>query len=87
MPRGRASSLCIPHLVDHALVPASVQDCASRLSAAGYLADEGIATAVHLALALDKPLLVEGAPGVAKTAIAPALSTMLGRRLIRAAML
>ena len=61
----------------------AIQGCAERLAAAGYLPDEGTATAVHLALALGKPLLVEGAPGVGKTAIAHAAARMLGRRLIR----
>jgi MoxR-like ATPase len=49
----------------------------------GYLADEGLLTAVHLALRLGRPLLLEGAPGVGKTALAPVLSRVLGRELIR----
>jgi MoxR-like ATPase len=53
------------------------------LEAAGYLADEGLATAVQLATALQKPLLLEGEPGVGKTEIARALSAALGRDLIR----
>ena len=53
------------------------------LRAAQYLADEGLATAAYLALALGKPLLLEGAPGVGKTEAAKALSAVLGRDLIR----
>jgi len=56
---------------------------AAVLEEAGYLADEGLATAVQLATALQKPLLLEGEPGVGKTEIARALSTALGRDLIR----
>jgi MoxR-like ATPase len=53
------------------------------LLAAFYLADSGLATAAYLALALGKPLLLEGAPGVGKTEAAKALSGVLGRDLIR----
>ena len=44
------------------------------LRAAYYLADEGLATAAYLALALGKPLLLEGAPGVGKTEAAKAIA-------------
>ena len=53
------------------------------LEAAQYLSDDGLSTAAYLALALGKPLLLEGAPGVGKTEAAKALSSVLGRRLIR----
>jgi MoxR-like ATPase len=56
---------------------------ASALRAAFYLADDGLATAAYLALALGKPLLLEGFAGVGKTEAAKALAGVLGRDLIR----
>jgi MoxR-like ATPase len=53
------------------------------LVAAQYLADEGLATAAYLALALGKPLLLEGAPGVGKTEAAKALGAVLTRQVVR----
>jgi MoxR-like ATPase len=49
----------------------------------GYIASDGIATAVFLAQALSKPILVEGPPGVGKTELATATSALLGKPLIR----
>lgn len=58
-------------------------DLPARLEAAGYVADETVLTALRLALALDRPLLLEGEAGVGKTAVATALAAALGARLIR----
>ena len=54
---------------------ASVEDLAARLDAADYLADEGLATAMFLALNLPQPLLLEGEAGVGKTEAARALAS------------
>jgi MoxR-like ATPase len=61
----------------------SPQDVADLLGSQRYLADEGLATAVFLALDLAIPLLLEGEPGVGKTEVAKALAAATGRRLIR----
>ena len=61
----------------------SVADAAERLAAAGYLADEAIATTVFLADRLGKPLLAEGPAGVGKTELAKAVAAATGAELIR----
>jgi MoxR-like ATPase len=61
----------------------SVDELQRALDGESYLADRGLATAIHLALSLDKPLLLEGEAGVGKTEVAKVLSSLLGRRLIR----
>nr|WP_238429539.1 MoxR family ATPase [Frankia nepalensis] len=63
--------------------PADVAHLTELLAADGYLADRGLATAVFLALSLDRPLLLEGEVGVGKTEIAKTLATTFGRKLIR----
>ncbi len=61
----------------------SPEALAEALRGAQYLAGEGLATATYLALALGKPLLLEGAPGVGKTEAAKALGAVLARQVIR----
>jgi MoxR-like ATPase len=61
----------------------SVDGVVSALAAQDYLADEGLATAVFLALRLRRPLLLEGEAGVGKTELAKALATWSGGELIR----
>jgi MoxR-like ATPase len=58
-------------------------DLAARLREHDYLADEGLATAIFLALKLRKPLFLEGEAGVGKTEVAKVLSRILETPLIR----
>lgn len=63
--------------------PASIDAIAAALEAQAYLPSRELATAAFLALRLSRPLLLEGAPGTGKTAIAAALAAALQRPLIR----
>jgi MoxR-like ATPase len=61
----------------------SVAVVADALAAHGYLSDEGLATSVFLALALHRPLLLEGEAGVGKTEVAKVLAAWTGGTLLR----
>src|SRR6218665_3531530 len=65
------------------LPPPSIDALVQALQRAGYFVDRRLATAVFLALRLRRPLLLEGEPGVRKTALAQALAQVLARSLIR----
>lgn len=64
-------------------VPGSVDDLQTLLEREEYISDRALATALYLALRLDRPLLLEGEAGVGKTEVAKALAAGLGRDLIR----
>lgn len=61
----------------------SVGGWVTLLDQVGYVADGALAASVHLAVSLDRPLLVEGPAGVGKTLLAQALAKSAGRPLVR----
>jgi len=64
-------------------LPGSIDATSALLESAGYVADRSLATVLHLALQMKRPLFLEGEAGVGKTEIAKVLSGTLGRDLIR----
>jgi MoxR-like ATPase len=63
--------------------PESVGGLTETLRQGGYLADRGLATALFVALNLQRPVLLEGEVGVGKTEVAKVLAAVFGRKLIR----
>jgi len=64
-------------------LPTSVDETLSLLTQGNYVAERSLATALYLALKLNRPLFLEGEAGVGKTEIAKVLSATLGRKLVR----
>jgi MoxR-like ATPase len=65
------------------VLPATVEATGALLQAGGYIADPELATTVHLAIAMHRPLFLEGEPGTGKTEVARVLAAGLQRRLVR----
>lgn len=63
--------------------PLSVEDVSKALAAHDYLADEGLATAIFLAMTLHRPLFLEGEAGVGKTEVAKVIAAWTGGELLR----
>ena len=61
----------------------SIQDIQARLEGESYIADPAIATSVYMAMALGRPLLIEGRAGVGKTEVANVMARVLDTNLIR----
>src|SRR5262250_3885390 len=63
--------------------PSTVGELTRQLRDGGYLADRGLATALFVALSLNRPVLLEGEVGVGKTEVAKVMASVFGRKLIR----
>lgn len=64
-------------------LPSSIDATTELLAQGNYVADRSLATALFLALSLQRPLFLEGEAGVGKTEIANVLTKTLNRRLVR----
>lgn len=65
------------------MFPRSIDEVIRALEAHRYIAERGLATAIFLALRLNRPLFLEGEPGVGKTEVAKVLADLLETELIR----
>ena len=61
----------------------SIEEVERRFAEQGYIADRTLATTVYLALALGKPIFLEGEPGVGKTEVAKVMAGIMETELIR----
>ncbi|MGH9220151.1 MAG: AAA family ATPase [Vicinamibacterales bacterium] len=61
----------------------SVSDLQARLQEQHYVADRGLAVSLYLAMRLQRPVFIEGEPGVGKTSVAAAMAAAIGTDLIR----
>ncbi len=61
----------------------SVEEIKKALKQENYICDDPLAFTLYLSMQMEKPLLLEGEPGVGKTEIAKVLASVLGRKLIR----
>ncbi|WP_321941429.1 AAA family ATPase [Paraburkholderia tropica] len=65
------------------MLPATIDDTLAQLEAQGYFASRELATALFLALKMQRPLFLEGEPGVGKTELAKAAAALCGTTLLR----
>ena len=63
--------------------PLSIEQIKEAMRKGSYICDNQLAFVIYLSLAMEKPLLLEGEPGVGKTEVAKVLADVLGRKLIR----
>lgn len=61
----------------------SIEDVEEKFAGQGYIADRTLATTVYLAVALGKPIFLEGEPGVGKTEVAKVMANIMNTELIR----
>ncbi|MEC8984445.1 MAG: MoxR family ATPase, partial [Candidatus Neomarinimicrobiota bacterium] len=61
----------------------SIENVQSLLEKHNYIADRSLATSIYLSLVMDKPIFLEGEPGVGKTEVGKVLAQILGTDLIR----
>ena len=62
---------------------AAIERIKKALKKHKYICDDELAFSLYLAQHLEKPLLLEGEPGVGKTEVAKVIASVLGRKLIR----